>query len=123
MELERPLAKTTSPRSGSFASFKSVCALIKQRSGEEPSFLTPGLSTTAVDAKNLVVRNRGAGNGIAGRGTDACAAMWTTTARTRLNEHHAITSGKAVGGSPARLAAPNRQVFFLPCTRRVTSAA
>ena len=43
MELERPLAKTTSPRSGSFASFKSVCALIKQRSGEEPSFLTPGL--------------------------------------------------------------------------------
>jgi CHASE3 domain sensor protein len=80
-------------------------------------------STTAVDAKNPVVRNRGAGNGIAGRGTDACAAMWTTTARTRLNEHHAITSGKAVGGSPARLAAPNRQVFFLPCTRRVTSAA
>jgi hypothetical protein len=42
--LERPLAKTTSPRSGSLASFKSVCALIKQRSCEDPSFLTPGLS-------------------------------------------------------------------------------
>jgi hypothetical protein len=41
--LEHPLAKTNSPRSGSFASFKSVCSLIKQRSGEDPSFLTPGL--------------------------------------------------------------------------------
>src|SRR5471032_2445113 len=42
--LEHPLAKTTSPRSGSLASFKSVCVLIKQRSGEDPSFLTPKLS-------------------------------------------------------------------------------
>lgn len=42
--LEHPLAKTKSPRSGSFASFKSVCSLIKQRSGEDPSFLSPGLS-------------------------------------------------------------------------------
>ena len=42
--LEHPLAKTKSPRSGSFASFKSVCSLIKQRSGEDPSFLAPGLS-------------------------------------------------------------------------------
>jgi hypothetical protein len=42
--LEHPLAKTTSPRSGSFASFKRICALIKQRSGEDPNFLTPGLS-------------------------------------------------------------------------------
>ncbi|WP_144021151.1 hypothetical protein [Caballeronia sordidicola] len=42
--LEHPLAKTTSPRSGSLALFKSVCALIKQRSGEDPSFLTPNLS-------------------------------------------------------------------------------
>ena len=41
--LEHPLAKTKSPRSGSFASFKSVCSLIKQRSGEDPSFLPPGL--------------------------------------------------------------------------------
>jgi hypothetical protein len=41
--LEHPLAKTTSPRSGSLASFKSVCALIRQRSAEDPSFLTPGL--------------------------------------------------------------------------------
>src|SRR5258708_1733470 len=36
--LEHPLAKTTSPRSGSLASFKNVCALIKQRNGEDPSF-------------------------------------------------------------------------------------
>jgi len=42
--LEHPLVKTKSPRSGSFSSFKSVCALIKQRSGEDPSFLTPGLA-------------------------------------------------------------------------------
>src|SRR5260370_36730116 len=38
--LEHPLAKSTSLRSGSLASFKSVCALITQRSGEDPSFLT-----------------------------------------------------------------------------------
>jgi DNA-binding XRE family transcriptional regulator len=42
--LEHPLAKTKSPRSGSFASFKSVCSLIKQRCSEDPSFLSPGLS-------------------------------------------------------------------------------
>ena len=42
--LEHPLAKTKSPRSDSFASFKSVCSLIKQRSCEDPSFLSPGLS-------------------------------------------------------------------------------
>jgi hypothetical protein len=41
--LEHPLAKTKSPWSGSFASFKSVCALIRQRSAEDPSFLTPDL--------------------------------------------------------------------------------
>jgi hypothetical protein len=42
--LEHPLAKPKSPRSGSFASFKNVCSLIKQRVSEDPSFLTPGLS-------------------------------------------------------------------------------
>jgi len=80
-------------------------------------------STTAVDKTKLAVRSHGAGNGTAGRGTYACAAMRTTTARTRLNERRATTGGTTIGGSPARLVAPNRQVFFLPCTRRVTSAA
>jgi hypothetical protein len=42
--LERPLAKAESPRSGSLASFKSVCSLIQQRNSEDPNFLMPGLS-------------------------------------------------------------------------------
>jgi hypothetical protein len=47
------------------------------------SFLECALSTTAVDAKNLVVRNRVAGSGTAVRGIDACDAIATMTTRTR----------------------------------------